>query len=113
MEEIHATPSVRRAPRSLPRVAVFCHLKVLMGKGVIGKEGGILPTLNMVEHIPLQQMRLRNRETSFYCLDVQLTTYSPEHCFSVVRRLPGTYQCAANKAPQQLGPALRVDESHD
>ena len=45
-----------------------------MGKGVIGKGGGILPTLNMVEHIPLQLTRLRNREASFYYLDGRLTT---------------------------------------
>jgi len=38
-------------PPFLPRIAVFCHFKVLMEKGVTEQVGGILPTLHLGEHL--------------------------------------------------------------
>lgn len=44
-----------------------------MGKGVTEQVGGVLPTLHLGEHLPLQLRRL-NREASSYCLNGRLTT---------------------------------------
>lgn len=68
-------PLLLLAPPSLPRIADFCPFKILIGRGVIEQIGGILPTLNLGERLPLQLRKLRNREVSSYSINERLTTF--------------------------------------
>jgi len=60
-------------PPFLPRIAVFCHFKVLMEKGVTEQVGGILPTLHLGEHLAFAAEGTEKR-SSFLLFDGRLTT---------------------------------------